>query len=402
MAKKQTGTSTPTMTDKAAIELLMELMAIPGKSGEEGPIMKAITDRLIAAGLPKKAASFDTAHRKSVHPGEVGNLIVKLPAREMKGAARRMFSAHVDTVPICVGCKPVKKGKVITSADPKTGLGGDDRAGTAILLSTLLSLLKSDVPHPPLTFLWTIQEEIGLNGAKHVTANKLGKPGLAFNYDGGTPTKLTIGATGGYRMDITIGGIASHAGAAPAEGVSAIAIASLAIADLVNNGWHGQIEKDGKEGTSNIGVIQGGDATNVVTDLVTLRAEARSHNSAFRKKIVREIEQAFKRAAKSVNNLAGKCGTVAFEGDLDYDAFRLKPSDPSVKAAHTAVAAEGLKPELYIANGGLDANWLNAHGVPAVTMGCGQSKIHTVNEELIISEFQQARQIAWRLATAAE
>ena len=71
----------------------------------------------------------------------------------------------------------------------------------------------------------------------------LGKPKLAFNFDGGSPAKLTIGATGGYRMTIDIRGLASHAGSAPAEGVSAIAIASLAIADLVKNGWHGQIAK---------------------------------------------------------------------------------------------------------------------------------------------------------------
>ena len=73
--------------------------------------------------------------------------------------------------------------------------------------------------------------------------SKLGKPKLAFNFDGGSPPKLTIGATGGYRMTIDIRGLASHAGNRPEEGVSAIAIASLAIADLVKNGWHGLIDE---------------------------------------------------------------------------------------------------------------------------------------------------------------
>ena len=118
----------------------------------------------------------------------------------------------------------------------------------------------------------------------------LGKPKLAFNFDGGSPAKLTIGATGGYRMTIDIDGLASHAGGRPAEGVSAIAIASLAIADLVKNGWHGQIEKGRHVGTSNVGVIHGGEATNVVTDHVHIRAEARSHDPKFRERIVKEIE----------------------------------------------------------------------------------------------------------------
>ena len=41
--------------------------------------------------------------------------------------------------------------------------------------------------------------------------------------------------------------------------------------------------KDGNFGTSNVGFIHGGEATNVVTDRVSLRAEARSHDPEFRK-----------------------------------------------------------------------------------------------------------------------
>ena len=71
-----------------------------------------------------------------------------------------------------------------------------------------------------------------MHGARCVSKSLLGKPQLAFNWDGGSPAKLTIGATGGYRLQIEISGIASHAGGAPELGVSAIAIACLAISDL--------------------------------------------------------------------------------------------------------------------------------------------------------------------------
>ena len=96
---------------------------------------------------------------------------------------------------------------------------------------------------------------MGLWGARTVKASDLGKPKLAFNFDGGDVDKLTIGATGGERLDITIEGIPSHAGVAPEQGVSAIAIASLAIASLHQEGWHGLVQKGSKRGTSNIGVI---------------------------------------------------------------------------------------------------------------------------------------------------
>jgi tripeptide aminopeptidase len=175
-----------------------------------------------------------------------------------------MLAAHVDTVPICVGSRPVRKGGRVVSANKATGLGADDRSGSAILLTTVMAILRGKLPHPPLTFLWTIEEEGGLFGARYVRVGKLGKPKLAFNFDGGAPNTLKIGATGAYRMTIDVHGIAAHAGNHPEEGVSAIAIASLAIADLHTNGWHGLVEKDGNTGTTNVGVIAGGEATNTI------------------------------------------------------------------------------------------------------------------------------------------
>lgn len=388
------------LSDAEALKLVMDMMAIPGRSGEEGAVAEFIREQLVAAGIDAAELKSDDANRRTPLGGQVGNLVLKLPGT-VRGP-RRMISAHIDTVPVCLGSRPQRKGGRVVSADKSTGLGADDRAGSAALLTTVLAIVRNKLPHPPLTVLWTVQEEVGLFGARHVKKALLGNPKLAFNFDGGAPTKLTLGATGGYRMTITVHGLASHAGGAPAEGVSAIAIASLAIADLVKNGWHGLIVKGRNSGTSNVGVIKGGEATNVVTDLVHLRVEARSHDPKFREKIVKEFESAFERAAGAVKSSAGKTGTVDFEGRLDYEAFRLVRDEPSVEAAMAAVKAEGQEPELAISNGGLDANWLTAHGIPTVTLGCGQRNIHSVHEELEIAEFHTARRIALRLATGAE
>ena len=306
--------------------------------------------------------------------------------------------AHMDTVPVCVGAKPVVAGRFVKSADPTTGLGADDRAGVGVVLTTALEVLRRGLPSPPLTFLFGIQEEVGLYGARYVSAVDLGKPALAFNFDGGAVEKITVGATGGYRMDVAIEGLPSHAGVAPEKGISAIAIASLAVADLVEHGWHGLIEKEGKRGTSNVGIIHAGAATNVVAESAHLRIEARSHDSAFRKKIVKALETAFKDAAKRVKNAAGKCGKVVCDGHLDYEAFRLGDDQPCVVAAIDAVRAEGLEPRTEVSNGGLDANWMAVNGVPTVTLGCGQMEIHTTREQLDLAAYETACRVALRLA----
>ncbi len=184
------------------------------------------------------------------------------------------------------------------------------------------------------------------------------------------------------------------------RGVSAIAIAALAIAELQRGGWHGAISKPGGQGASNVGIIQGGNATNVVTDRVALKAEARSHDPKFRKTIVREIEQAFRRAAKEVVNAEGKRGKVAIDGRLDYESFLLPADEPCIAQAEEAVQAVGLTPQRAVANGGIDANWLNRHGIPTVTLGCGQMNPHMTNEALDIRQFENACRIAWRLSCA--
>jgi tripeptide aminopeptidase len=307
--------------------------------------------------------------------------------------------AHMDTVPICVGAVPELRGNVIRPADKKTALGADNRAGCAVVLATALEILHGGLPHPPLTFLWTVQEEVGLCGARYARLAALGRPRLAFNFDGGSAEKVTIGATGGYRMEIHVHGLASHAGNAPEEGVSAIAIASIAIARLQRSGWHGRVQKAGRTGTSNVGVIRGGQATNVVTPYVRVQAEARSHDPAFRLEIVRTIEEAFRQAAGSVRSARGKCGKVRIGGRLDYEAFRLPDDDPSVLAAEAAIRAAGHQPVRAVANGGLDANWMTARGIPTVSLGCGQVNAHTTDERLDLGQFRSALKVAFGLAT---
>lgn len=394
-------TTTPAkVNSNQAIQLVTDLMAIPGKSGEEGKIAAEIAGRLRKAGLPENLITFDTANKKSPIGGESGNLIVKLPGT-LKGP-RRLLMAHMDTVPLCVGAEPVRKGNLIHSKSNQTALGADDRGGCSVILNALLTILEQDLPHPPLTFCWMVQEEIGLVGVRHLATGKLGKPKMCFNWDGKLADMVCIGATGDSGMLIHITGIASHAGAHPELGVSAAVIAGKAIEDLVANGWHGLVIKGKETGSSNIGVLSGGAATNVVMPELTIKAEARSHNPRFRQKILNEFKKAFQNSAKTTKNSLGKRGSISFESHLKYDSFRLSEEEAAVQTAKQAIQKLGGHPEFTIGNGGLDANWMAAHGYPTVTLGCGQQDIHTTNETLMIDEYLKACQIGLLLATATE
>ena len=119
---------------KRAVAMVVKMMAIRGKSGNEGPILRFVTDALARAGLARSAMRFDRVQLRSPIEGQTGNLIVKLPGvGALKRRPRRLLMAHVDTVPICVGSRPVRRGAVIRSADPCTGLGADNRSGAAAI-----------------------------------------------------------------------------------------------------------------------------------------------------------------------------------------------------------------------------------------------------------------------------
>lgn len=383
--------------ESRAVELLLQLLAIPGRSRQEGAVLQEIQRLLISAGLPESRMRFDAAEQRIPGGGEVGNLIISLPGTF--SAPRRLLMAHVDTVPLCVGTQPHRDGDRIISANPLTGLGGDDRTGTAVLVMTLLLLQQHALPHPPLTFLFCVQEEVGLYGARYVDVAGLGNPEMGFNFDGDDPAELCLGATGDYALTIEITGIASHAGVHPECGVSAAIIAALALAELQREGWHGLVIKDGIRGTSNVGVMQGGEATNVVLPKLLLKAEARSHDPAFRSRIVDAYRQAFRRAVEQVRSDSGRTGQFTLQADLQYEAFKLSPQEPAVRLARAAVEQLGLQPLDCIANGGLDANWLVSHGIPTVTLGCGQHEIHTEHEWISIPEFLNGCRLGLLLAT---
>lgn len=71
----------------------------------------------------------------------------------------------MDTVPLCDGCQPVREGDWIRPGSKDTALGGDNRAGCGVVLTAILEILSQGLDYPPLTLLFTVQEEIGLRGA---------------------------------------------------------------------------------------------------------------------------------------------------------------------------------------------------------------------------------------------
>jgi len=380
---------------ETAIETLMDLLAAQGPSGGEGPVAELVKKQLLAAGAKPAWFSFKGKSRLPKH-FEIGNLIVKIPGT-IKGP-RIMFSAHLDTVPICQGVVPIRKGNTVTPKG-KTGLGGDNRASVAAVVTMAQTVLQNDLPRPPITLLFTVGEENGLHGAKAFEPSDGGHPAMCFNLDGSGERGGVIGALGAIRWRAEIHGKSVHAAVNPEGGVSAAIIAANAIAEAKTKGYFGRIEKGAVKGTANVGSLHGGEADNQVMDSLTVTGECRSHSPASLAKISKVWKTAFEKAATGLKNSAGECGSVDFITENDYRAFKLKKSGLVVQRFLKAAPLAGREAYTQVINAGLDANILNENGIPTLTFDAGNHHAHDLNEYVHIPRYLQACTLATVLAT---
>jgi tripeptide aminopeptidase len=388
-----------------ALSRLLRFLSVEGTTGNEKAIAAEVVSALVEVGVPRRSIHYDDANLRIPLPTQTGNVIATLPGTR-SDLPRLLFMTHLDTVPLCAGARPVHSGKRIKPAG-KTALGGDNRTGVACLVTLAATLRERRLPHPPLTFLFTVREESGLWGARHVDLPALGDPVYGFNVDGSVPSEITVGAVGAERWEVEVFGTAAHAGGHPERGVSATVVTALALAEVYRDGWFGKVMRDGHEGTSNVGSVgdgkgrSAGEATNVVTDYALVRGESRSSNVRFATTITAAYKRAFQKAAKQVSNDRGLHARVQFRSRRDYYPFRIKEDAPVVRHALAAAESAGMKPIVRTTKGGLDANWMVRHGIPTITFGAGQRDVHTVLENVELSDFFGGCRMALALAQHA-
>ena len=68
-------------------------------------------------------------------------------------------------------------------------------------------------------------------------------------------------------------------------------------------------------------------------------------------------------------------------------------SSKVVKLISQAANNLGHNLELHTSGGGCDANYFNKKGIECVNLGTGMNELHTVNEYLVLEEFNRAAHI---------
>jgi tripeptide aminopeptidase len=362
--------------------LLLELVQIDSHSLKERDVAERIKKHCEEIGAE---VEIDDAGEKV--SGNSGNIIARFKGT-IPGAEAIMMSAHMDTVVPGEGVKPVIEGDIIRT-DGRTVLGGDDKSGCAVIIETIRCLKEQNIPHTDIEAIFSICEEGGLLGATHLDASKLrAKYGIVFDSD--DPGFLFTKGPSANHMEFKIFGLESHAGVAPEEGISAIRIAAEGIAAM-------KLGRIDEETTANIGVIEGGKATNITTNLVTLRGEARSLDDekleAQTRHMIGCLEDAAAKYEVTVAGVTTK-GRVESHVTREYDAMDVPDESRVVQLVFAAAKRVGLKVQTLASGGGCDANIFNKRGIECANFGTGMRAIHTVKEWLDVKDMYASAEMA--------
>jgi tripeptide aminopeptidase len=342
----------------------LDLARIDSPTGAEGACAQYCATALAAAGCEVR---FDDS--AAATGSDTGNLVAILPGNASGTLA---LSAHMDCVEPCRGVEPRVTAGLISSAG-ETVLGADDKVGLAVAIEVIRSLAESGEDAPTVKALFTVQEEVGLRGAKQlIPSDAACDICLVLDADG-APGGIVVGAPTHYTFEAEFIGRAAHAGVQPERGISAIRMAAAAIDRM-------ELGRLDPGTTANIGSIRTDGATNVIAARCALTGECRSLDRERVEGVREAMDSALKNAA------AEQGGSVRVEWTLEYEGFSASDDDPVVRLVSAACTDVSLTPRLYTTGGGSDANVLAAMGVATLALGCGMSGVHSTEEQLSIAD----------------
>jgi len=330
-----------------AQELLVDLVATPSPSGEEGAAAQLLVD-------------FFEANDREVWIDEVGN--VHAPADDTV-----LLTSHVDTVP---GDIPVE----IREADDDRELWG---RGSVDATGSLAAMAVAAVTTGT-SFLGVVGEEVDSRGARHVIESDRAEPGAVVN---GEPSGWT-GITLGYR------GLLAGTYVATSESGHTSRPENNAIQDAMD--WWSSVEQEFdpdeylpvfERVTCKPVEFEGGTSVDGLSVEATMEVQLRVPPT-YTVDDVREVAD-------------GQLDTGTVHWYDRVPPVMESPRTPVARAFRAAIRETGGDPRLLRKTGTADMNvFASAWDCPMVTYGPGDSDLdHAPDEHLSLAEYDRSIEV---------
>lgn len=357
----------------------LELVRIPSPWGHERALADFLLDHLSGLGLDPLEDDAATAAGAGS-----GNVFARVAGDG--GGLPILLCAHIDTVAVAGTIEPVVEDGVVRAAGG-TILGADDKSAVTAL-TVLLEDLSVSPPPGDVEVLFTVCEEVGMRGAKAFDLDRC-RARAGFVLDGSGPVgEVIIAAPAARSITAEFRGVAAHAGIEPERGRSAVLAASRAVSAM-------RLGRLDEQTTANVGIIEGGVATNIVPERCVLRGEARSRSP---ERLAAQVAHML----EAINVAATEVGVdVVVDLVEDYEAFSLSKRTIPARLAAEALREQGIEPRFVGTGGGSDVNVFNARGLPSVNLSAGYQRVHSPEECTPVQALLDAYRLVHGLVAAA-
>jgi tripeptide aminopeptidase len=348
---------------------------------------------------------------ENAHLDKHGYVYAQLDSNVAHEVPGLCFCAHMDTSPDCSGSnvKPIvhpfyhgqdlvlpddpsvvirltdhpdlgeQIGNDIITASGTTLLGADNKAGVAEIMDAVhFWMTHPEVPHGPITILFTPDEEVG-RGTDHVDMQKI-KAKYGYTLDGekrGHLENETFSADG---FVVKIQGVSQHPGFAKGRMESALKIA----AEIVNTLPKDRLSPEtteGKEGfihpTDIYGSVEEATIEFIIRDFET----EKFHEYGF---IIQQISEMVLR--RYPNSSATYTQTEQYRNMNEV----LVNHPECIDLAMEAMRLAGLKAETTSIRGGTDGSRLTFMGLPCPNIFAGEHAFHSKQEWVSVQDMQKA------------
>jgi tripeptide aminopeptidase len=351
---------------------------------------------------------------------DLGYVYAFLPSNVSHEVPGIFFCSHMDTSPDCSGenVKPIvhknyqgqdlilpddshviirlaehpdlaeQMGNDIITASGLTLLGADNKAGVAEIMDAVAFwTLHPEVPHGPITIVFTPDEEVG-RGADNINLKKIDAQ-FGYTLDGekrGHLENETFSADG---FHIHIQGVSQHPGFAKGRMESALKIATEIVANLPRATCSPETT-EGKEGfihpTDISGSVEEAQIDFILRDFDT-------------SKLIEYGEQLKQITHQVLTNYPNS--SARFEQKEQYrNMFEVLQHHPHcMDLAMEAMRLAGLNPETRSIRGGTDGSRLTFMGLPCPNIFAGEHAFHSKQEWVSVQDMNKATETVVFLAS---
>jgi glutamate carboxypeptidase len=338
---------------------------------DSGTFTKSGVDR-VGAYLQERFTDFGFSTHFD-RQAQYGDHLIATHSGSNPGGPRLLLIGHIDTV--------FSEGEVarrpfdITQTNGKriaTGPGVlDMKSGVLIAMYSLHLLIKArEAAYQRITFICNSDEEVGSPSSRPLVQEMARESDAVLVFEPGRAESTVVSSRRGcgqYRVEVH--GLSAHAGVEPQRGRNAILELSYQVQKM--QALNGTIPGT----TLSVGIIHGGERTNVVPDYACFDMDVRVSDQNG----LRALEAAMRQVV-SQHKLQGT--TITLSGSMLNQPFeRNKANERIVQLVKEAGSDLGLNIQDVGSGGASDANTTAAMGIPTMDgLGAGGGLAHNPGE----------------------